>query len=240
MDENRHRHPRCNGRIAPGPATRQPGTAKTAPDLAERLAGPAALARRIEALAVGHERFVVAIAGPPGCGKSTLASELGTRITLPSCVVPMDGFHLDNRTLSERGLLQRKGAPETFDVQGFSELIAAIRRGDASAFPTFDRDADRVIADGGSIPADTRVLIFEGNYLLFDEPVWAELAGEWDASVWIDVPDTVLENRLIQRWLGQGMARDAARERAESNDMANARRAQRQALPPTWRVGPWA
>ena len=210
----------------------------SASDRPERPPGLATLARRNEDIAAGRDRILVALAGPPGCGKSTLAAELERQIQLPCCIVPMDGFHLDNETLSARGLLHRKGAPETFDLQGFIQMIAALRLGTKDSFPTFNRDADCVIQSGGKVPTDTQVLIIEGNYLLFDEPGWLELAYEWDASVWIDVPAPVLEDRLVQRWIDQGMPQDAARERALGNDIPNALRVQSRALAPTWTVGP--
>jgi pantothenate kinase len=206
-------------------------------DLPEKLPSLATLARGIEENAADRDRVLVALAGPPGSGKSTLAAELASQIRLSCCVVPMDGFHLDNETLSARGLLHKKGAPESFDLQGFIQLIAALRLGKEDRFPTFDRDADCVIQGSGKVPAGARILIIEGNYLLFDEPGWVELANEWDASVWIDVSEAVLEDRLIQRWIDQGMPRNAARERARRNDMPNALRIQNHALPSTWTVG---
>jgi fructokinase len=53
-------------------------------------------------------RRVVAIAGPPASGKSTLAAGLVEAIRgagVHSQLVPMDGFHLDNRILGDRGIL---------------------------------------------------------------------------------------------------------------------------------------
>jgi pantothenate kinase len=97
-----------------------------------------------------------------------------------------------------------------------------------------------VIPDGGKVPIGARILIIEGNYLLFDEPGWDELANEWDASVCIDVSVAVLEDRLIQRWMDQGMPRSGARERAQRNDLPSALRIQNSALPSTWTVGPAA
>ena len=77
-------------------------------------------------------RVIVAVAGAPGSGKSTFAAELARRLMARgrrSVVVPMDGFHLDNAVLEARNLLPRKGAPETFDAQGFVRLIRAIKAG---------------------------------------------------------------------------------------------------------------
>ena len=46
----------------------------------------------------------------------------------------MDGFHLDNDILAARGLLQVKGAPETFDLVGFAGLISDLKSGAAAFF----------------------------------------------------------------------------------------------------------
>ena len=66
------------------------------------------MAAEIAALVTPTKILTVAIAGPPGSGKSTLAANLASVSDL-LCLVPMDGFHLDNATLSARGLLAVKG-----------------------------------------------------------------------------------------------------------------------------------
>ena len=77
------------------------------------------------------KRFIVAIAGPPGAGKSTLSASLhGLLPEGASEVVPMDGFHYDDIVLNLRGLRPRKGAPETFDFAGFEALLKRIRSGE--------------------------------------------------------------------------------------------------------------
>ena len=192
------------------------------------------MAAEIAALVTPARILTVAIAGPPGSGKSTLAANLARRIGPSCCLVPMDGFHLDNATLSARGLLAVKGAPETFDLAGFEKLIESLQAGRVKHFPTFDRNLDSVIENAGSVPDDLSVLLFEGNYLLFDEPGWARLADRWDASIWLDVPDEILKARLVKRWLDQGVPAKEARERAQMNDLVNARRVVDRALPATW------
>jgi pantothenate kinase len=195
---------------------------------------PPALADRIAALAKGGGRTLVALAGPPGSGKSTLAETLAADVSargIAAEVVPMDGFHLDNAILTARGLLPRKGAPETFDAAGFLSLIERLKRGGEVAIPVFDRARDLAIAGARIIGADCRVLIVEGNYLLFDEPDWRALAALWDLSVFLDVAEPVLAERLTRRWLDHGLPPDAARARAETNDLANARRILARRLP---------
>lgn len=192
------------------------------------------LAERVHAMRSERSRVMVGIAGAPGSGKSTLATELSRRLTLQKCVnvvVPMDGFHLDNAILEDRGLLQRKGAPETFDFDGFQRMIRALRARENVIAPVFDRTRDIAIAGAVAIPPECPIVIVEGNYLMFDEAPWKSLATMWGISARLDIPMPELRARLIQRWLSQNLSRAAATRRAESNDIPNAQRVLDAALP---------
>jgi pantothenate kinase len=186
------------------------------------------LVAAIVARANGIERLVVAIAGAPGSGKSTLAEKLRDDIAESGetvAVVPMDGFHFDNRVLEERGLLPRKGAPETFDVAGFRHLLGRIAAREPDiAIPVFDRSIEIARAGAAIIAAETHIILVEGNYLLLDEQPWTGLQPLFDLTVWLDVPMEELERRLIRRWLKHGFAGGAARHKALSNDITNAER----------------
>jgi fructokinase len=202
--------------------------------VSQQVASLGKLASVILERAAGSHPFLLAVAGAPGSGKSTLAEALSEELQQPSCVIPMDGFHLDNVTLHAEGLFSRKGAPETFDLEGFSRLATALRDGGAQTFPTFDRGADRVVPEGGIVPSGTRILIFEGNYLLLDEPGWRDLHHLWDASVWLDIPHRVLEERLMQRWRSHGLSDEEARARVWRNDLPNAVRVSDTRKPSSW------
>lgn len=180
------------------------------------------LARRIGAVAYTGKRRIVALAGPPASGKSTLAETL-ERNDSTMQVVPMDGFHLDNALLTERGLLSRKGAPETFDAAGFIHLIRRLKTEDDVVFPRFDRSLDMSIAGAGVIRPETTTILVEGNYLMLDQPVWRDLRQTWDLSVGIDVSLQVLEQRLLQRWIDHGYTPQDAQAKAEGNDLPNAK-----------------
>jgi pantothenate kinase len=185
-------------------------------------------------LHVGDARQIVAITGAPACGKSTLATELARRLTAQrrtAVVVPMDGFHLDNDVLADMGLAQRKGAPETFDVDGFIRLIRALKSGRDVYAPKFDRTRDLSMAGAVTIPADTQFVIVEGNYLMFDEDPWRDLAPLWDVTARLEVAMPELRARLIHRWLSLNHTRMVATRRAEGNDIPNAQRVIDQALP---------
>ena len=197
------------------------------------------LAARIRALPETGGRRLIAIAGAPAGGKSvlsqTLCAHLNTRVRCAT-VVPLDGFHLDNRILSARGLLARKGAPETFDVAGFAHLVSRLRHEAEVIFPLFDRSADIAIAGAGTVGAKDSYVIIEGNYLLFDEDPWRALAAEWDLSIYIEQPVAELRARLIRRWRDHGLSAADAAARCDGNDMPNAERVTRALLKPDVRL----
>ncbi|MEP3333858.1 nucleoside/nucleotide kinase family protein [Sedimentitalea sp.] len=192
------------------------------------------LINRILACRSANKRCLVGIAGAPGSGKSTLAADLAGGLAEAGAqaqVVPMDGFHLDNTILIERDLLDRKGAPETFDFKGFHRLARALANDTDVYYPVFDRSRDIAIAGKGRVGPECSIVLLEGNYLLLDEPGWRELAPLWDLSIRLQVPLATLRARLINRWLAYGLDQTAAQARAEGNDMANATRIQTTALP---------
>ncbi|MGX1786755.1 nucleoside triphosphate hydrolase [Bosea sp. NPDC055332] len=183
------------------------------------------IAARIVERAGDQRRVIVALAGPPGAGKSTLSGRL--LAALPegeAALVPMDGFHFDNAVLDALGLRQRKGAPETFDCAGLAATLRRIRSGVGDvAVPLFDRESDLARAGAAIIPTDARFVLVEGNYLLLDQAPWSELAPLFDLTIFIDVPLAELERRLLARWRDLGRSEEAARSWVDGNDLPNAR-----------------
>ena len=164
----------------------------------------------------------MAVAGPPGSGKSTLAADLVAGLGAQAALVPMDGFHLDNRVLQARGLLGSKGAPETFDVAGFRGTVQRLADGGEVVIPVFDRARDLAIAGAQVVDANKTIAVIEGNYLLLDRPPWAGLRDLWDMTIFLDVEMPELERRLVRRWLEHDHSPAEALARARSNDLPNA------------------
>lgn len=159
---------------------------------------------------------LLGLTGAPGVGKSSLAAALGRP------VVPMDGFHYADVELTRRGLLDRKGAPETFDAEGYAALLRRVHAGeDAVVAPMFERDLEQPIAGAIPVPA-TGTVVTEGNYLLLDEPRWRAVRAEIDIVWHLTLDDDVRRGRLVARHVAFGKSPAEAAAWVARVDEANA------------------
>jgi pantothenate kinase len=175
--------------------------------------------------AAASTRTIIGIVGKPGGGKSTLSKYLlkGMDPTLVS-VVPMDGFHLSNKVLKELGRSDRKGAQDTFDVNGFKTLIERIKLDnvDPIYYPIFDRSIEESIAAQGVVYPSTRVVIVEGNYLMHDGDGWQEISPLFDQSWYAFLEEDIRISRLISRHIAFGKDPESAKAWAKGSDQVNA------------------
>lgn len=187
----------------------------------------AQIADQIIALPTTQKRNLIAIAGPPASGKTTVSAAVLDELTArgrSAGLVAMDGYHLDNGILDARGLRTQKGAPDTFDFGGFSATLKRLGTEDEVIVPTFDRNRDLSLGASAVITKDMTTVLVEGNYLLLEEEPWARLQNLWRLSVLITADQKTLEDRLVARWLAHGFSAEAARARALENDIPNALR----------------
>ena len=174
-----------------------------------------------------NTRILVAIAGPPGVGKSTFASTLKQQLNnqLSGCcaILPMDGFHYDDTYLDQKNWRSRKGAPHTFDVGGLRHMLARLTTNeeDNIAIPVFDRDIEISRAAADEISSSVRIILVEGNYLLLDKQPWSGLAKYFDISIMLRASIEVIEKRLRQRWTGFDYTLEQIAEKMNANDVPN-------------------
>lgn len=181
------------------------------------------LLTRIEALcANSSSRVLIGIAGCPGAGKTTLTKLLLDG--LPEAAwVPMDGFHLSDAVLTDRGTLDRKGAPDTFDTEGYFSALQRIKAGREDVYvPSFDRDLEQPIAAGLRVPVEAKVVISEGNYLLLARDEWDRIHQLFDQVWFVDTPPELRISRLVNRHMRYGKPPQFAREWVQEVDEANA------------------
>jgi pantothenate kinase len=186
------------------------------------------------------ERRIMAIAGPPASGKSTIASELHERLNdaAPgSCaLLPMDGFHYDDEVLAARGWLSRKGAPHTFDVGGYAAALRRLRDNEEEtiAVPRFDRSIEIARAGAILVERDVRLIVTEGNYLLLGDDPWPSVRRSFDHSALIVSDLETLEARNRQRWLDMDRDEGFITAKLELNDMPNVRLVMERSIDPDW------
>ncbi len=184
-----------------------------------------ALAR---SLMVPGERRILGVTGAPGAGKSTLTAALTAAIP-EAALVSMDGFHLANAELTRLGRRERKGAPDTFDVGGYAELLLRLRRqggqpqGQTIYAPLFDRQLEESIGSALPVPPDAGLIITEGNYLLLDTGGWEHALAAIDVVWFLEVPDSLRVPRLIRRHQQFGRSAEGAEAWVQQVDEGNAR-----------------
>lgn len=164
---------------------------------------------------------LLGLTGAPGVGKSTVAARLAS--AWAAVVVPMDGFHLADVELARRGLLDRKGAPETFDAEGYAALLARVRgREPLVMAPSFERDLEQPIAGALPVPGSAPIVVTEGNYLLLDEPRWAAVRAQLDAVWHLRVDPALRRLRLVARHVEFGKSPAEAEAWVRAVDDPNA------------------
>ncbi|WP_280269455.1 nucleoside/nucleotide kinase family protein [Nocardia wallacei] len=191
------------------------------------------LAARVRDRAGARDRrFVLGVAGPPGAGKSTLATAL--RDTLNAAaeapiaeVAPMDGFHLTNAELRVAGALARKGEPDTFDVAAYLDALRTLRElppGQSFSWPTYDRRRHEPVP-GGVVFSGQSIVLTEGNYLLLDDvgtAGWSAVRECLDAAWYVHAPAELLRKRLLRRHVRGGKSAEFARAKVADSDLLNA------------------
>jgi type I pantothenate kinase len=151
--------------------------------------------------------YVVGIAGSVAAGKSTVAQMLQALISRwpgsPEVgLVSTDGFLYPNRVLESRGLMDRKGFPESYDLPLLLRFLAAVKSGrtEASA-PIHSHLTYDILPDQVQIVRRPDILIMEGLNMLeagISEPSEGHrvfVSDYVDFSIYVDA-----EERHIREW----------------------------------------
>jgi type I pantothenate kinase len=151
--------------------------------------------------------YIIGIAGSVAVGKSTFARVLQAILSRwPDhprvALVTTDGFLYANSVLQERGLLQRKGFPESYDLRRMIAFLAAVKAGDgAAAAPVYSHVTYDLVPDRMEVVDSPDILIFEGLNVLQAATGASLLASDFfDFSVYIDADERDIASWFLERF----------------------------------------
>jgi len=150
----------------------------------------------VRARRVDGRTVVVGLAGAVSSGKSTLAAHLrDALVPLRVDVVSTDGFLFDNATLGRRGLLMRKGFPESYDTDRLTRFVLDVQAGDAPVnAPLYSHEEYDVMVGEHQLVDRPDVLIIEGVNAL------SALSAVLDLGVYLDATEDDLESWFVTRF----------------------------------------
>jgi pantothenate kinase len=214
---------------------------------------PPLLAQPVQRLVAQVEatpsRWMIAFAGMPGSGKTTLASRLAQAVnarTAPNTVVAlgMDGFHFTKAALrhfpNAAEAFARRGAPWTFDVFALQQRLQLLRTSAGCAdipWPGFEHAVGDPVEGALMMLASTRLVIVEGLYLLHRADGWETISQLFDERWYLDTPlETALERLALRHMQAWGITRDVAEHRIATSDRLNAELVRDNAGYADWRL----
>ncbi|PPJ57145.1 hypothetical protein CBER1_08467 [Cercospora berteroae] len=158
-------------------------------------------------------RCLVALAGGPGSGKSTIAASISAAVAergVKCQAISIEGFMKPKKELNDN-MMKRRGAIETFDGEAAVELLKKMRQlgpGHEIRAPTFDEDKGEPVPSSQTIEADSETVIFEGIYLLADQEPWKQMESLVDEKWFIHVRPELSRERVVGRRIDKGMHQD--------------------------------
>jgi type I pantothenate kinase len=151
--------------------------------------------------------YVIGIAGSVAVGKSTTARVLQALLSRwpdhPRVdLVTTDGFLWPNAVLEERGLMQRKGFPESYDRRRLLEFVADLKSGrDEVAAPVYSHTAYDVLKGEMRVTESPDIVILEGLNVLQGGGHGTYVSDYFDFSIYVDAGPAHVERWYIDRFL---------------------------------------
>ena len=173
-------------------------------------------------------RIIVYLSAPPGSGKSTFVyflEDLARKNNIELQSIGIDGFHyyqeyLDTHYLNNSDVLLSsiKGSPNTFDVEKLKEKIIKLQTENVY-WPIYSRTVHDPIQD--QIYVYKNIVLIEGNYLLYNKDNWKDLIKYCDLSIYININEDILKERLVNRKIMGGSTSQQALIHYEKTDKVN-------------------
>ncbi len=151
--------------------------------------------------------FIIGIAGSVAVGKSTTARLVQTLLArlFPRHNVQLittDGFLHPNRVLLERGLMERKGFPESYDMERLIQFLNSVKSGeDNLQIPTYSHQVYDIVDGEFETISQPDILIVEGiNVLQLPANQQIYVSDFFDFSIFVDAAPKLIENWYLERF----------------------------------------
>jgi type I pantothenate kinase len=156
--------------------------------------------------------YVIGIAGSVAVGKSTIARVLQALLSRwpdhPRVeLVTTDGFLFPNRVLEERGLMARKGFPESYDQRRLLQFITDVKAGEpAVSAPVYSHLSYDIVPGEERLVRRPDIVVFEGLTILQTGDGEGQaprmfVSDFLDFSIYLDAPEALLESWYVERFL---------------------------------------
>ncbi|MDR2930132.1 MAG: type I pantothenate kinase [Propionibacteriaceae bacterium] len=175
----------------------------------ENTAALSAQANAYLGLNVAPTPFVIGIAGSVAVGKSTTARLLKELLSARRRVdlVTTDGFLYPNSVLAKRGLMHRKGFPESYDQAALLRFVMAVKSGQPEVdCPVYSHLIYDIVPGQKVIVRRPEVLILEGLNVLQPARIraggamGAAVSDFFDFSVYVDAPEPIIRQWFLERF----------------------------------------
>ncbi len=156
--------------------------------------------------------FIIGLAGSVAVGKSTTARILQTLLARwphhpDVALITTDGFLYPNAVLEEKGIMNKKGFPESYDIRRLIDFVGALKSGEPEVkAPVYSHLSYDILDGEYNVVRQPDIVILEGVNVLQtprlepDKPAQVYVSDFFDFSIYVDAPTEIIERWFLTRF----------------------------------------